>query len=68
VIRAGQNANIVSTDDSERVDHRKSDTHVHFGKTTLFGGDLMVAAQANVQIEAEIGKKTISGWKLLINA
>ncbi|WP_153306229.1 hypothetical protein [Desulfatiglans anilini] len=30
---------------------------------SLRGGVLQAAAQTNVQIDAEIGQKTISGWK-----
>jgi len=32
---------------------------------SLRGGDVQVAAQANVQIDPRLAKKTISGWKLL---
>ncbi|WP_153306333.1 hypothetical protein [Desulfatiglans anilini] len=34
----------------------------------LRGGDLTVATQANAQIDAKIGQKTISGWKLIAMA
>jgi len=29
----------------------------------LRGGDLVVAAQANAQIDAEIAQKSVSGWE-----